>query len=606
MGRTMSPLYSVIFASRCPSNHHRIAVDALRHLRTAQAGKWADVFLVHHQAYLKGAKTPDDTFKDFKNHVCHVRDGYWGGAPDAAEIWYVKTVEALAAKKWKDAAYNAGVLSHYVVDPIQPFHTGQTETGNVIHRAVEQSFSKSYGAFQQIIEASGGYGDVTLPRKGGGTDWVAQTVRVGADAANPFYEAVIDHYDFKRGAKKPPEGMDDALRNAIAPLVARAVVTFARVLDRAIEEAAVKPPFVIASLDAFFANMTAPIHKIAASMADGAEKSYVLKMYKEYEKTGRVAKTLPDDDREVRAQYAEEVLNVPVSKLDAEMPGPIGAAYGTPIGIGLEAALGVAPKAKPAPAAAPPKPPEAKTSEAKTSEAKASEPTAQPKPSEPVKASAEPAPKEKPARKRAAKAEPEAKAEPKPKAPRKSKAKEPAYDPDSPFAVLARANELVRSEEPHVDEAPAPAPPPGVRLHRDDHIVDAPAIGQKTAARFEAIGFKTVADLLEASPDEIAKSLRASHMTPPIIRDWQAQALLACTIPNVRSIDAQALVANGVRDAEALAKQDAKKLTAQMEAFHQTPNGRQLARNAKPPTLDVVKTWIDAAKRTPAQKSVAA
>lgn len=583
----MSPLYSVVFSSRCTSTHHRLAMDALRHLRGDKAEKWADLFLVQYDAYLKGAKAPDDDFKDFKNHVLHVKDNYWGGADKAAEEWYARTVAALGAKKWKDAAYAAGVMSHYIVDPLQPFHTGQTETENVIHRAVEQSFSKSWGDFQAIIERDGGHKDVALPI---GANWLSQTVRAGAEAANPHYNTIIDHYNFARGAKKPLEGMDDVLREAIAPLIARAAVTFARVLERAISEAAVKPPFVVPALDAFFASTTAPIQKILNSMADGNERAYVLKMFKEFEKTGKVAKTLPEDDRVVRAQYAAEVLKVPVAQLDAEKPRTIGAAHGAVI------------KAKPAaeprvqkPARERPAPEEPEMS-APIEEAPAE---AKPKKARAPRAKAEPK-------------EPKPKAEKAPAAPRARKKKaEPVYDPHSPFAVLAPGGVLDRtaSEDdlpPLHEPAPAPAPPPGVRLHRDDHIVDAPAIGPKAAARFEAIGFKTVADLLEASPEDIAKSLRQSHMTPPIIRDWQAQALLACTLPNVRSIDAQALVASDIRDAETLAKQDARKLLAAVDAFLQTPNGKNIARNAKAPTLDIVKAWIDAAKKTPKQASAAA
>ncbi|HVY02680.1 MAG TPA: zinc dependent phospholipase C family protein, partial [Caulobacterales bacterium] len=324
----MSPLYSVIFSSRCTSTHHRLALDALRHLRGGNAQAWANVFLVQFEAYLKGAKAPDDTFKDFKNHVLHVAQNYWGGADRAAQEWYAKTVEALRAKKWKDAAYNAGVLSHYVVDPIQPFHTAQSETENVIHRAVEQSFSKSYALFQEIIEARGFYPDVALPA---GPDWLIKTVRMGADAAHPLYDTIIDHYDFARGARNPLDGLDDALREAIAPLVARAAVTFARVLERAIEEAAVKPPFVLPALDALLANMAAPIHKMRNAMAEGGERAYVRKMHKEFVKTGKVSKTLPEDDRAVRALHAQEVLKVPLAQLDAEMPRAIGGAHGSAI-----------------------------------------------------------------------------------------------------------------------------------------------------------------------------------------------------------------------------------------------------------------------------------
>src|SRR5262245_22448130 len=123
----MSLFYRLVMNSVCRSNHHRLAIDALRHLKGPQADTWRDLFLKHHGKYLQGAKAPDDVFKDFKNHVLHPRDGDWGGAPMAAREWYRRTVRALQEKDWPHAAYCAGVMSHYVVDPIQPLHTGQTE-----------------------------------------------------------------------------------------------------------------------------------------------------------------------------------------------------------------------------------------------------------------------------------------------------------------------------------------------------------------------------------------------------------------------------------------------------------------------------------------------
>ncbi len=35
----------------------------------------ADLLLANYGDYLKGAKDPDNLFKDFENHVLHVRDG---------------------------------------------------------------------------------------------------------------------------------------------------------------------------------------------------------------------------------------------------------------------------------------------------------------------------------------------------------------------------------------------------------------------------------------------------------------------------------------------------------------------------------------------------
>ena len=55
----MSLLYQVVFATKATSNHHRLALDALRHLKADQAESWRMLVLHHHQAYLEGAKAPD-------------------------------------------------------------------------------------------------------------------------------------------------------------------------------------------------------------------------------------------------------------------------------------------------------------------------------------------------------------------------------------------------------------------------------------------------------------------------------------------------------------------------------------------------------------------
>jgi hypothetical protein len=83
----MSVCYRLVLDSVCRSNHHRLAVLALEHLQGEGAEDWRNVFLKHRDAYLEGAKAPDEVFKDFRNHVLHVRDGDWGGAPAAAREW---------------------------------------------------------------------------------------------------------------------------------------------------------------------------------------------------------------------------------------------------------------------------------------------------------------------------------------------------------------------------------------------------------------------------------------------------------------------------------------------------------------------------------------
>ena len=140
----MTLLFRVLYAAHAKGTHHKLALDALNCLQGPDAELWRRLFLKHATVYLQGSKAPDDEFKDFKNHVLHVRDDFWGGAPVKARSWYAHLVDALERQDWQTAAYCAGVLSHYVTDPIQPFHTAQSEAENNIHRAAEWSISKSY------------------------------------------------------------------------------------------------------------------------------------------------------------------------------------------------------------------------------------------------------------------------------------------------------------------------------------------------------------------------------------------------------------------------------------------------------------------------------
>ena len=292
-----------------------------------------------------------------------MRDGDWGGAPAAAREWYRRTVRALQIKDWKQAVYCAGVMSHYVVDPVQPFHTAQTEEENVIHRAVEWSFSKSFFKLQAIlVNDLGGYPDVAVPNS---ADWLEQMVRQGARTSNPHYETVINHYDFRAGSKNPEAGLDQELKDIVAKLIGYASVMVARILDKAFAEAAVAPPKVNLTVDTFFAALKVPLNAVLKTIDNVQERALVASMYQEFQKTGKLRDTLPDDDKTVRELHAAEVLKQPLSTLDAQWPREIGTAHGTgapprsakPKKVVAPKAPKPAPKAKPAPVAkAPPAP----------------------------------------------------------------------------------------------------------------------------------------------------------------------------------------------------------------------------------------------------------
>ncbi len=311
----MNFLYRIVYAAHANGTHHKLALDALSLIEGTDAARWQNLFLKHVAAYLEGSKAPDNTFKDFKNHVLHVRDSYWGGAPEKAAEWYGTLLEKLRAGAWEESAYAAGVLSHYFTDPFHPFHTGQTEAENAIHRACEWSINRSYDALAALGRERFAGSAIAVPT---GANWLKETVCLGADTSNKQYEKLIAHYDIHRGVADPPAGLDETARALVAELISQASGGFARVLERALAESGAAPPDVSLTAEAFLAALQIPVKFIEKKLANAADKAQVLAMYHELQATGRVEATLPEDDRAVRDLHAKEVLAPKLAQQAAE------------------------------------------------------------------------------------------------------------------------------------------------------------------------------------------------------------------------------------------------------------------------------------------------
>ncbi len=301
----MNLLFRIVYAAHAAGTHHKLALDALRHLKVMDADLWQNLFLANAKLYLEGSKAPDNEFKDFKNHVLHTRDGYWGGAPEKVRSWYQHLVEALGQQDWHTAVYCAGVLSHYYTDPLMPFHTAQSEAENNIHRAAEWSISKSYDALAALGEREFRRVDVDLPA---GANWLATLVCRNADMANANYEKLIAHYDIQRGVVDPPAGLDKVAQRMIAELLRYAAISYGAVLDRAIEESNAHAPDIALTPATLIATAQVPFKLIARKIADGEERKLIERIYDELVTTGTVEKNLPEDDRTVRELHAQEVL----------------------------------------------------------------------------------------------------------------------------------------------------------------------------------------------------------------------------------------------------------------------------------------------------------
>jgi predicted flap endonuclease-1-like 5' DNA nuclease len=606
----MSLLYRIVYAAHANGTHHKLALDALEKLKHPEAEAWQRVFLKHVALYLEGSKDPDNKFKDFKNHVLHVRDDYWGGAPEKVQNWYQHTVAALQAQNWSEAVYAAGVLSHYYTDPIHPFHTGQTEAENNIHRAVEWSINRSYDALKGLAGPT--QPDIAI---GDGPQWLREMTLKGADYSNQYYEKLIAHYDLTRGVSDPPAGLDVVGRTLVAQLIAYASTGFARILDRALTEGGQAPPAVTLTADTIVAGLRIPVKALQKRLSNAADRATVQAMYDELKATGTVDKALPEDDRVVRDLYAAEVLEPRRKAADATRQKRLIAVPSAR----QRVRTGGATAAPPAPATS------AVASDAGTSTAKQ---LAADEITEPAEVIAEATPLAPPA------AAPgdggtltETTAAPSSAAvdaTSRDEAQEPTAsdsvmqgsEPPEPVASEPETEELdvaalaaaKTSARAAWDDAArvvsvasvASASREGVGqgkvyLAASDEIERAPSIGPKTAERLIGVGVHTVADFLEEDAEQLSTMLGRRALSSRILKDWQDQARLVMTIAGLRGTHAQLLVGAGYRDAAAVAEADAEELCAALARFALTTEGRSILREGNAPDIAKIKAWVDGA-----------
>jgi predicted flap endonuclease-1-like 5' DNA nuclease len=225
-------------------------------------------------------------------------------------------------------------------------------------------------------------------------------------------------------------------------------------------------------------------------------------MYDELQTNGRVDKTMPADDREVRRLHAEEVLKISVSELDQQPLGPIGQKHG----------MGTATRETP---------------------------------------------------------------------------RQPVVS-ISRKALQADDDGAARSKSKPKQSATL-----RYYLNPNDDVVDAPSIGPQTANRLRKIGITTVQELLDCDPEEAAQQLRARHITAESIEDWQDQASLVCSVPNLRGHDAQVLVACGLTTREEIRAASVGEILAAAINFANSRDGKRVLRSGSPPDKDEVEDWIE-------------
>lgn len=288
------PLRWLFRATHGRSTHHRFALDALPLVQTDPGRRLTTQLLRHCSRYLTGATDPDTRFCDYQNHVIHVTDGYWGGAPRVAHRWYQRMQRYLRENRFSDAAHAAGVLSHYFTDPLQPLHTQSDQRELVQHRPIEWSIARSYNRILQRWRDD----DLRIVfQLSDGPEWLGEAILHGARFANRKYNRLLDHYDITAAATQAEDGLDDDSIDCLAELFGLAITGWARVLERAAADAeAVRRkqlPTAHLLLPTLLATSAAPA-RLACRWSDQRRDRWeVHQLIKEFFQTGTLRQYLP-------------------------------------------------------------------------------------------------------------------------------------------------------------------------------------------------------------------------------------------------------------------------------------------------------------------------
>lgn len=527
----MRPLISILRAAHCRSTHHYFAIDALANTESDAGGRLGQILLRHHDRYLAGAKDPDTRFRDFHNHVVHVTDGYWGGAPAKAIRWYERLQKLLAEDRWSEAAHAMGVLSHYVTDPMQPLHTAQSERETLVHRPLEWSITKSYESIRRQWLDSDVQVRFQLSSQPG---WLAEAILHGARVAHRSYDLLINSYNLKAGVKDPPRGLNAPSRAALAELFGLATVGLAKIIDRAAQQAeqqrggSLPTPQLTTAL--VLAGIRVPHRMWLRRIENRHEQAAVEELLEEYQRCGELREHRPQECKTVQRSIA-------VYHRDR-----------------------------------------ARRRQAKQSAAaKLYHDQAQGKQETFVEAAQRLEQQRKAAMERAEQAIRQA---------------EQSRKPSPAAAGGHESSEPISDEFPATIPFRPRLQPSGSRLSVRANIVDAPSIGPKTATRFEAIGIETVGELLEASPAATARRLATRWIDEQRLADWQAQAELMCSVPGLLARDVKLLVGSGCRTPQTLADSDVVALHKSIARFAVTSDGRRALRGADPPEQEDIGRWI--------------
>ena len=346
-------------------------------------------------------------------------------------------------------------------------------------------------------------------------------------------------------------------------------------------------------------------------------------MYKEFQKTGKVVKTLPDDDKLIRKLHASQVLRVPLKQLDKQEIGPIGTAHVPPEGEAVPEVEEVAEEDLELTAAdlaeleeieldevgdivtaAPAEENEAPLTDVELSAGDEDEDDEEDEEDEDLEDDED-----------EDESDDEDEYEDDEDEDYDEDDDEEEYDEEeydesedyedeedydqSEYEDEDEAEEYDDTVAEPSEDSGEPAEAPHVRtssLTRESPVVDAPSIGPKTAARLEAVDIFTIGDLLDCDIEETAFLLDVHYIDSETIRDWQDQTKLMMDVPGLRVHDVQIMVGAGIRTKKELAEAPARTLFLLATEFLGTPEGERVRRGDDLFMEEEVEEWIERAQ----------
>lgn len=167
--------------------------------------------------------TDDPDTRDGLDHASspwwHVWDEWgatYGGAPEAARVWFRRAARRHAAGRDRAASRAVGILAHIVGDVAQPMHTDQTDREERIHSSYEVAVDGRSEPDDSVFGFS--YDG------GGGAARPGRRTLALARAAHRYYAELVRAYDrdgYSRRVHRITQRQLNRAANALADLLAR-------------------------------------------------------------------------------------------------------------------------------------------------------------------------------------------------------------------------------------------------------------------------------------------------------------------------------------------------------------------------------------------------